>query len=179
MKVDEIDGIILRILQRKADVSMHELGAAVNLSHTPCWRRVKKLEEKGFIKQRVTLLDPVTLDLSVNVIVNVTLRRHQEKALERFEREVIKIDEVVECYSVSGETDFLLRVVVRNVQDYEKLLRQKLVHLPEVGNLSSTFALRQVKYTTSLPLDSSDTPVGESDGSAEDLEHAGIVADNI
>ena len=180
MKFDDIDEKILSILQQRADVSMHELGHAVELSHTPCWRRVKKLEEQGFIKQRVTLLDPVTLDLSVNVIVNVTLRRHQEKALERFEKEVLAIDEVVECYSVSGETDFLLRVVVRNVPEYEKLLREKLVHLPEVGNLSSTFALRQVKYTTALPLGSLDLRnPGGARYNADDLEHAGMVADNI
>ncbi|MCY4657082.1 MAG: Lrp/AsnC family transcriptional regulator [Gammaproteobacteria bacterium] len=180
MKFDAIDGKILNILQTKADVSMHELGEAVELSHTPCWRRVKKLEEQGFIKQRVTLLDPVTLDLSVNVIVNVTLRHHQEKALERFEREVMKIEEVVECYSVSGETDFLLRVVVRNVQEYEKLLREKLIHLPEVGNLSSTFALRQVKYTTALPISSVELNLDSVRSQKnEDLEHAGMVADNM
>ena len=180
MKIDAIDGKILNILQQKADVSMHELGSAVELSHTPCWRRVKKLEEYGYIKQRVTLLDPETLDLSVNVIVHVTLRNHHENGLERFERAVMKIDEVVECYSVSGETDFLLRVVVRNVPDYEKLLRDKLIHLPEVGNLSSTFALRQVKYTTALPIDSVRL-IGTADRveRVEDLEHAGIVADNI
>ena len=150
--MDNIDRHILAELQREADLPMQELGERVGLSHTPCWRRVKRLEERGIIKQRVTLLDAEQLDLAVNVFVNVNLRRHQENALNRFEAAVQDIPEIVECYTVSGETDFLLRVVVADVTAYEHLLKATLVHLPEVGNLTSTFALRQVKYTTALPL---------------------------
>ncbi len=121
-------------------------------SFITCWRRVKRLEEQGVIRRRVTLLNAEQLRVSVNVFVNVTLRRHQENALNRFEDAVRDIPEVVECYTVSGDTDFLLRVLVEDVTAYEQLLKRTLVHLPEVGNLSSTFALRQVKYTTELPL---------------------------
>ncbi|TDI93737.1 MAG: Lrp/AsnC family transcriptional regulator [Gammaproteobacteria bacterium] len=149
---DAFDLKILAELQRDADQSMQELGDKVGLSHTPCWRRVKRLEEQGVIRRRVTLLNAEQLRVSVNVFVNVTLRRHQENALNRFEDAVLDIPEVVECYTVSGDTDFLLRVLVENVTAYEHLLKRTLVHLPEVGNLSSTFALRQVKYTTELPL---------------------------
>ena len=106
----------------------------------------------GFIRRRVALLDPAHLDLTVNVFVNVNLKRHQENALSRFEEAVQDVPEIVECYTVSGETDFLLRVIVADVSAYERLLKRTLVHLPEVGNLTSTFALRQVKYTTALPL---------------------------
>ena len=150
--LDRFDLRILNELQQAGDISMQELGERVGLSHTPCWRRVKRLEERGLIRQRVTLLDAEQLDLAVNVFVNVSLKRHQENALSRFEDAVQDIPEVVECYSVSGETDFLLRVVVADVSAYERLLKATLVHLPEVGNLTSTFALRQVKYTTALPL---------------------------
>ena len=150
--LDRFDRRILNELQQAGDISMQELGERVGLSHTPCWRRVKRLEERGLIRQRVTLLDAEQLDLAVNVFVNVSLKRHQENALNRFEEAVLDIPEVVECYSVSGGTDFLLRVVVADVGAYERLLKATLVHLPEVGNLSSTFALRQVKYTTALPL---------------------------
>ena len=150
--MDNIDRRILAELQRDTDVPMQELGERVGLSHTPCWRRVKRLEDRGVIKSRVALLDAEQLDLAVNVFVNVSLRRHQENALNRFEAAVQDIPEIVECYSVSGETDFLLRVVVADVTAYERLVKSTLVHLPEVGNLSSTFALRQVKYTTALPL---------------------------
>lgn len=149
---DSFDLNILAELQRDSDQSMQELGDKVGLSHTPCWRRVKRLEEQGVIRRRVTLLNADELRVSVNVFVNVTLRRHQENALNRFEDAVLDIPEVVECYTVSGDTDFLLRVVVEDVTAYEQLLKRTLVHLPEVGNLSSTFALRQVKYTTELPL---------------------------
>ena len=150
--MDNIDRRILAELQRQGDVPLQELGERVGLSHTPCWRRVKRLEERGVIKRRVALLDAEQLDLAVNVFVNVNLRRHQENALNRFEAAVQEIPEIVECYTVSGETDFLLRVVVADVTAYEHLLKATLVHLPEVGNLTSTFALRQVKYTTALPL---------------------------
>ena len=152
LPMDNIDHRILSELQENADLPMQELGDRVGLSHTPCWRRVKRLEEQGIVKRRVALLDAEQLDLAVNVFVNVSLRRHQENALNRFETAVQDVPEVVECYSVSGETDFLLRVVVADVTAYERLVKATLVHLPEVGNLTSTFALRQVKYTTALPL---------------------------
>ncbi|MDE0037571.1 MAG: Lrp/AsnC family transcriptional regulator [Gammaproteobacteria bacterium] len=150
--LDPIDRRILVELQDSADMSMQELGERVGLSHTPCWRRVRRLERDGIITRRVALLDAKQLGLAVDVFVNVNLRRHQENALTRFEEAVQDVPEIVECYTVSGETDFLLRVVVSDVGAYERLLKATLVHLPEVGNLTSTFALRQVKYTTALPL---------------------------
>lgn len=151
-ELDEFDRRILQALQADADVSMAELGERVGLSHTPCWRRVKKLETAGIIRGKVVLLDPERLDLSVNVFVEVHLKAHDEASLNAFETAVAAVDEVVECYTVSGEKDFLLRVVVADVASYERLLKHRLVHLPSVGSLSSTFALRQVKYTTRLPL---------------------------
>lgn len=150
--LDPIDRRILVELQESAAMSMQELGERVGLSHTPCWRRVRRLEQRGLITRRVALLDGKQLGLAVNVFVNVNLRRHQENALNRFEEAVQEVPEIVECYTVSGETDFMLRVVVADVSAYERLLKATLVHLPEVGNLTSTFALRQVKYTTALPL---------------------------
>ena len=151
-QLDDFDLRILRALQSDADQSMAELGERVGLSHTPCWRRVKKLEAAGYIRGRVVMLDPEKLDLSVNVFVEVHLKDHAEESLNAFEEAVQAIDEVVECYTVSGEKDFLLRVVVPDVAAYEQLLKQRLVHIPGAGSLSSTFALRQVKYTTRLPL---------------------------
>lgn len=157
--MDTFDLQILRELQADAEISMQELGEKIGLSHTPCWRRVKKLEEAGVIKRRVTLLDPEQLKLSVNVFVQVSLGVQKEEALNDFEAAVQTIPEIVECYTVSGDRDFLLRVVVEDVTAYERLLKSTLVHLPEVANMSSTFALRQVKYTTELPLGSSQLPL--------------------
>ena len=155
MELDRYDLHILKILQNDSSISMQDLGAQIGLSHTPCWRRVKKLEEHGIIIKQVALLNSKNLDLDVNVFVHVTLRQHHENALNRFEEAVSQLTEVVECYTVSGETDFLLRVVVKDVEAYEKLLKGTLLQLPEVGNLSSTFALRQVKYTTEIPITAS------------------------
>ena len=154
MILDAFDRQIILELQPNADISMQELGERVGLSHTPCWRRVKKLEENGVIKARVTLLNPEQLNLSVNVFVQVSLAMQQEQALNSFEDAVQSIPEIVECYTVSGDRDFLLRVVVEDVGAYERLLKKTLVHLPQVANLGSTFALRQVKYTTELPVQS-------------------------
>lgn len=154
MELDRTDEKLLSLLQQDASLSLQQLGLQVGLSHTPCSRRLKQLADNGYIRARVALLDPQQLHLDVNVFVNVTLRSHRENALHRFQQSVQDIPEIVECYTVSGETDMLLRIVVEDVAAYESLLINKLVHLPGVGNLSSMFALRQVKYTTELPLGS-------------------------
>lgn len=151
-KLDKFDLRILRELQLRADLSVAELGGRIGLSHTPCWRRIRRLEDSGVIRARVTLLDPRLLDLDVNVFAQITLARHDEETLERFEAAVQDVTEVVECHTVSGDRDFLLRVVVGDVSDYERLLKTRLVHLPGVASVSSTFALKQVKYTTVLPV---------------------------
>lgn len=153
-RLDEIDEKLLSILQRDATVTMQEIGALVGLSHTPCWRRVKRLEDKGFISKRVTLLDPEKLELNVNIFVFVTMSRHEAATFQRFVKAAEDIPEIVECYSVTGQADFLLRVVVHDVSAYDRLFKEKLIHLPEIGNLNSTIALEQLKYSTELPLQS-------------------------
>jgi Lrp/AsnC family transcriptional regulator len=150
--LDEFDRKILRTLQENADYSMAELGDKVGLSHTPCWRRIKKLEADGIIKQKVTLLDPKQLGLGVTVYAYITIKSHDEDSLNAFEQGVQDVPEIVECYSTSGEKDYVLRVVVDSVEHYEQLLKKTIVHLPNVASVNSTFALKQVKYTTSLPL---------------------------
>ena len=150
--LDHIDRSILAELQSTADLSIQELGERAGLSHTPCWRRVKRLEERGVIRQRVALLDAEQLDLTVNVFVNISLDSHSESSLSRFEEAVQEIPEIVECYWLAGAADFLLRVVVANVSAYESLMKDTLMQLPEVRSYASTFALRQMKYTTALPL---------------------------
>ncbi len=151
-ELDDFDRKILRTLQENADYSMAELGEKVGLSHTPCWRRIKRLEAEGIIKGKVTLLDPRKLDLSVTVYAYIIIQSHNEESLNAFESAVHEVPEIVECYSTSGEKDYVLRLVVNNVEHYERLLKQSLVHLPNVASVNSTFALKQVKYTTELPL---------------------------
>ncbi len=150
--LDNYDRRILKALQTRSDYSMTELGEVVGLSHTPCWRRIKRLEQEGYIHRRVTLLNPVRLDLGVTVHAYLTIKSHDEESLNAFEHAVQQVPEVVECYSTTGEKDYLLRIVTRNVDDYERLLKKTLVHLPNVASVNSTFALKQVKYTTELPI---------------------------
>jgi Lrp/AsnC family transcriptional regulator len=150
--LDKFDRLILKALQENAEYSMNEIGERVGLSHTPCWRRVKRLEQEGYIKKRVTLLDPDSLNLSVSVHAYLTIKSHDESSLNAFEEAVQKVPQVVECYSTTGDKDYLLRIIVSTVDAYEKLLKKTLVHLPNVASINSTFALKQVKYTTELPL---------------------------
>jgi Lrp/AsnC family transcriptional regulator len=151
-ELDDFDLKILRALQENADYSMNELGDIVGLSHTPCWRRIKRLESEGYIRGKVTLLDPHKLNLGVTVHAYLTIKSHDEESLNAFESAVMDIKEIVECYSTTGDKDYMLRIVVNSVSDYEVLLKQTLVHLPNVASVNSTFALKQVKYTTQLPL---------------------------
>lgn len=154
MKLDKFDREILRVLQRNATVSMAELSQQVGLSHTPCWRRVKRMEADKIILQKVTLLDNKKLNLGVSVFIYVTLKNHDGDSLNDFEGAVQDIVEIVECHTTSGEKDYLLKVIVENIEEYEHLLKTKLTNLPLVDHLSSTFALKQVKNTTELPIKS-------------------------
>ena len=153
-QLDDFDIKILTAIQKNADYSMNELGDLVGLSHTPCWRRIKRLEAEGFIVGKVTLLNAKKLNMHVTVHAYLTIKSHDEESLNAFESAVQSVPEVVECYSTTGERDYLLRVIVNSVDHYERLLKQTLVHLPNVASINSTFALKQVKYSTQLPLES-------------------------
>ncbi len=150
--LDEFDLKILRALQKNADYSMSELGEIVGLSHTPCWRRVKKMQSMGVIQEKVVVLDPKQLGLNVTVYAYIRIKNHDEESLNAFESAVQNIPEIVECYSTSGEKDYVLRVVVGSVEHYERVLKQTLAHLPNVKSVNSNFALKRVKYTSSLPI---------------------------
>jgi Lrp/AsnC family transcriptional regulator len=151
-RLDETDRAILRVLQENADHSVAEVAKRVALPYTPCWRRIQRLERSGVIARRVALLEQRALGLGVSVLVAVTLRRHDEATLKRFEHAVQEIDEIMECYAIAGDRDFHLRVVVPDVEAYDRLLKSKLVHLPGAASVSSSFALSCVKYTTKLPI---------------------------
>ena len=122
------------------------------MSSSPCWRRVKALEEAGVIKGYAALLDAKTVGLSVNVFVSVSLSTQVEKALQAFERAAAERPEVMECYLMTGDADYLLRVLVPDVPAFERFILEFLSRVPGVGNIKSSFALKQVKYQTALPL---------------------------
>ncbi len=150
--IDAMDRRILRILQDSPEISVADLGERVGLSQTPCWRRLKKMQDVGVLKQRVWLLDPERLELGVNVFAEIKLKQHDEETLEAFEAQTRERPEIVECFSMSGQSDYLIRVMVGNVADYEVLLKKVLLHLPGVGAINSSFALQKVKLTTNLPI---------------------------
>lgn len=151
--MDETDRRILRALQLHPDLPVAELAEKVGLSHTPCWRRLKRLEADGVIIGRAVLLDARQLGLSVNVFANLRLRQHDEETLDALEREVCTHAEIVECFSMSGASDYTLRVVARSIEDYERFLKKILLHLPGVSSINSSFALKCIKMATSLPID--------------------------
>ncbi len=150
--LDDIDRRILARLQEDARLPNVELADAVGLSPSPCLRRVRALEERGAIRKHVTLVDPAAVGLPVSVFVNVSLERQVEAALRRFEAAVLTRPEVMECYLMTGDADYLLRVVCADLGAYERFLLDHLTQVPGVASIRSSFALKQVKYSTALPL---------------------------
>ena len=150
--IDETDRKILRMLQRDGESSIAEVAAVVGLSHTPVWRRIKRLQEAGILGPRRYRLDPERIGMDISILVFVKLDRHSSDVLESFEAAVQNVPEILQCYTMSGEFDYLLRVVVASVRDYEKAVKGRLLHLPHVGNLNSYFALNEIKNSQELPL---------------------------
>ena len=150
--LDATDWKILARLQEDARLSNVELAQAVHLWPSPCLNRVRSLEASGIISRYVTLLDPLELGLTVSVFIQVTLEKQVESALGVFERAIQARPEVMECYLMTGDADYLLRVVVSDVQALERFILDFLTRIPGVGNIRSSFALKQVKYQTALPL---------------------------
>jgi Lrp/AsnC family leucine-responsive transcriptional regulator len=155
--MDAIDLRILARLQQDARISNVELARAVNLSPSPCLARVRALESAGYIDRYVTLLEPKMLGLTVSVLVQVTLEKQIEPALETFEKAVRERPEVMECWLMTGDADYLLRVLVPDVPAFERFILEFLSRVPGVGNIKSSFALKQVKYQTALPLPAQST----------------------
>jgi DNA-binding Lrp family transcriptional regulator len=151
--LDEASLRILDELQKNADLSNAELAELVGLSASPCWRRVADLKQGGVLRGSVSLVDPLKLGLAVNVFVHVTLKQQDKDSLEVFTRAIAIRPEVMECYLMSGEADFMLRVVIEDLIKYQTLLLECLTQIPGVASIRSSFALSQVKYTTALPTD--------------------------
>jgi Lrp/AsnC family transcriptional regulator len=150
--MEAMDLRILQIVQSNPDMAVADIAEKAGLSHTPCWRRLKRLESEGVIRGRATLLDPKALGLTVNVFALIRLSKHDEDTLNNFEAMTKDRPEIVECFSMSGESDYILRVVVRSIDEYEQLLKKFLLHLPGVAAINSSFTLKCVKLTTELPI---------------------------
>lgn len=152
MELDEIDRRILRALQDDALLSHAELAERVGSSSASCWRRVRSLEATGVLGKAVRLLDPAMVNCRVNVLCSVRMRSHEGDATAAFQAFVNERPEIMECYSMSGDWDYLLRVVAADVADYERFLMRVLLGHPSVATASSHFALSQTKYITQLPV---------------------------
>jgi DNA-binding Lrp family transcriptional regulator len=150
--LDEIDRRILRQLQEDARSSNVELAERVGLSPSPCLRRVRTLEGAGIIKRYAALVDQSAVGLPVSVFVSVSLERQVEEALATFETRVRERPEVMECYLMTGDSDYLLRVVTSDLSAYERFLMDHLTRMPGVASIRSSFALKQITYKTALPL---------------------------
>lgn len=156
--LDAIDRKILENLQNNARMRNVELAEKVGLSPSPCLRRVGNLEETGVIRGYATLVDAEAVGLPVSVFVSVTLEKQIERALDKFEKEIRARPEVMECYLMTGDADYLLRVVTADLGAYERFLIEHLTRIPGVASIRSSFALKQVAYRTALPI----SPPGKS-----------------
>jgi len=150
--LDAIDRKILSLLQSDSRMTMQELSDKVGLSVSPCHRRVKLLEERGVITRYIATVDQKSLGLHVSVFISIKLARQKEEDLNRFAKAISKWDEVLECYLMTGNRDYLLRVVAADLSSYEAFLKNKLTRLDGIASIESSFALSQVKYSIALPV---------------------------
>ncbi|TAM04616.1 MAG: Lrp/AsnC family transcriptional regulator [Paraburkholderia sp.] len=149
--MDVIDIKLIELLQQDATMPVAELAQRVNLSQTPCWKRVQRLKETGVIRAQVALCDPKKLGVGTTVFVTVRTNQHTEAWAQAFTRAVQDIPQIVEAYRMSGETDYLLRIVVADIDDYDRVYKQLIRAVP-LSDVSSSFAMEMLKYSTALPV---------------------------
>jgi Lrp/AsnC family transcriptional regulator len=149
--MDKIDRQILSILQGDADVAISEIAERVHLSQTPCWKRIQKLKDEGVIRRQVVLCDPQKLGYGTTVFVAIRTNQHSEAWLRKFAAAVQGIPEIVEAYRMSGDVDYLLRVVVPDIRGYDEVYK-RLIKAVELVDVSSSFAMEQIKFSTAIPV---------------------------
>ena len=150
--MDSIDRKILLELQEDSTLSLAELAERVYLSPTPCWNRIKRLESQGYINKRVALINADKVGLGVSVFVHIKTRHHTSSWLKSFHDKIHSFPEVAECYRMSGEYDYLLRVVTGDIQSFDRFYKKLVNSIDGLSDVTSSFAMEQMKYTTALPL---------------------------
>ena len=150
--LDETDLKLLRILQNNSNITTKELANKVNLSSTPVFERIKKLEKGGFIKKYVAILDAASLGKSLIVFCNITLKEHTKEIGNQFVKDIKSLKEVTECYNVSGDYDFLLKVVVKDMKGYQNFVLNHLGEIKNIGSAHSTFVMGEIKHSYSVPI---------------------------
>lgn len=149
--MDKFDRAILEILQEDCTLAIGTVAERIGLGTTACWRRIQKLEEEGILRKRVALLDRARLNIGVTVFVSIKTNQHSAQWLETFHAKVAEIVEVVELYRMAGDTDYLLKMAVPDIAGYDAVYKQ-LIQIPGLSDISSSFAMEQIKYTTAMPL---------------------------
>lgn len=149
--MDKFDRAILEILQDDCTLAIGALAERIGLGSTACWRRIQKLEEEGILRKRVALLDRAKLNIGVTVFVSIKTNQHSAEWLQTFHARVAEIVEVVELYRMAGDTDYLLKMAVPDIAGYDAVYKQ-LIQIPGLSDISSSFAMEQIKYTTAMPL---------------------------
>lgn len=152
MQIDEFDRRILRTLQESPDLPVAEIAEQVGLSPTPCWRRIKRLEQAGIISGRAVLINSAAMGYEISVFAYIKLKQHDERTLEAFEEKILEHPEIVECFSMSGDIDYIIRILSKNIKDYEIIIKRVVLHLPGVQSINSSFALKCIKLTTKVPI---------------------------
>jgi Lrp/AsnC family transcriptional regulator len=151
--MDEIDRLLLEILQQDATLSLAQMAERVGLSPTPCWKRIQKLEARGVIMRRVAIVDPVRVGVGLSVLVNVEAGEHSPEWLQRFSAGVDAMPEVMEVYRTAGEVDYVLRVAVADMAEYDTFYK-RLIAIAPMKNVTSRFAMERIKHSTAYPLHS-------------------------
>ncbi len=152
VKLDTMDKKILGILQDDASLSIQDIADAVGLSANPCWRRIKRLEAEGVIDRRIAVIDPVTIGLTMTAFVTIRTSQHEVSWLERFAAAIAKIPEILECHRMSGDVDYLLKVVVRDITHYDHVYQRLIAAVPGLIDVTSTFSMERLKHGTRLDL---------------------------
>lgn len=149
--LDSTDKAILNLLQNDASISVADIAETINLTVSPCWRRIQNLEANGYIEKRVALLNRQQLDLGIDVFVFIKTNQHNDEWIEQFYGALDSLPEVVEAYRMSGEVDYLIRVVVKDIKAYDEFYKN-LVSRVKLADVSSSFAMERIKYTTAVPI---------------------------
>jgi len=149
--MDKLDRIILDLLQKNSDLTIQEISKSVYLSTTPCWQRIKKLKEQGFITKTVAILDSKKVDLNTTVFVFVTIENHNQEKLGLFSRVIKMMPEIVECHRLSGSVDYLLKVIIKDIEGYD-LFYKDLISQVSFLKVTSNFVIEKMKQTTAIPI---------------------------
>ena len=150
-KLDPTDWAILGVLQRDATLSVGAIGEKVGLSHNPCWRRIRRMEDDGIIVRRVALLDPAKVGLATSVFVAIRITRHDSEWLETFAAAMDAIDEIIECHRMAGDIDYMLKLRVRDIADYYRIYQRLIARVPGLADVTASFSMEEMKFTTALP----------------------------